>query len=40
MEVTAPPAGYELYYDVLMTPGAVEFVASLAEHFDQRVDEV
>ena len=40
VEVEPPPAGMEEEYKVLLTPEALEFVAELVRHFNDKVDLV
>ena len=40
VEVSDPPSCYEVEYQTLLTPEAVNFVAELVRQFDKNVDQV
>ena len=40
VEVEEPPSGCEVYYNTIVTPEAVNFVAQLVSTFNLQVDEV
>lgn len=40
VEVEGPPRGLEEAYRYLLTPSALQFVANLTRHFNDRVDRV
>ena len=40
VEISGPPACYEMEYQTLLTPEAVKFVVELVRQFDKDVDQV
>ena len=40
MEISGPPSCYEVEYQTLLTPEALNFVVELVRQFDKNVEQV